>query len=285
MTVLTVPAALVASIPSPSSNALELGPLRLNAYGLMIALGVILAVRIAGKGLERYGVGDADDIGSLAMWAVPAGVVGSRLYHVVTDWSRFSGRLGDIPKVWEGGLGIWGGIALGVPVGMWAARRKGLPVATVVTASAPAIAAAQAVGRWGNWFNQELFGKPTNLPWALRVSDAKAAAAGYAPGTTFHPTFLYESLWCIVLCVVLIAIDRRGELRPGRLFFLYAAGYTAMRFFIEGLRIDPAHAAGGLRLNQWVSIVVFAVSVTAFVVLVRADRRVASSVSDHGESD
>ncbi len=285
MTVLTVPAALVASIPSPSSNALELGPLRLNAYGLMIALGVILAVRIAGKGLERHGVGDADDIGSLAMWAVPAGVVGSRLYHVVTDWSRFSGRLGDIPKVWEGGLGIWGGIALGVPVGMWAARRKGLPVATVVTASAPAIAAAQAVGRWGNWFNQELFGKPTNLPWALRVSDAKAAAAGYAPGTTFHPTFLYESLWCIVLCVVLIAIDRRGELRPGRLFFLYAAGYTAMRFFIEGLRIDPAHAAGGLRLNQWVSIVVFAVSVTAFVVLVRADRRVASSVSDHGESD
>ena len=285
MTVLTVPAALVASIPSPSSNALELGPLRLNAYGLMIALGVILAVRIAGKGLERYGVGDADDIGSLAMWAVPAGVIGSRLYHVVTDWSRFSGRLGDIPKVWEGGLGIWGGIALGVPVGMWAARRKGLPVATVVTASAPAIAAAQAVGRWGNWFNQELFGKPTDLPWALRVSDAKAAAAGYAPGTTFHPTFLYESLWCIVLCVVLIAIDRRGELRPGRLFFLYAAGYTAMRFFIEGLRIDPAHAAGGLRLNQWVSIVVFAVSVTAFVVLVRADRRVASSVSDHGESD
>ena len=285
MTVLTVPAALVASIPSPSSNALELGPLRLNAYGLMIALGVILAVRIAGKGLERYGVGDADDIGSLAMWAVPAGVIGSRLYHVVTDWSRFSGRLGDIPKVWEGGLGIWGGIALGVPVGMWAARRKGLPVATVVTASAPAIAAAQAVGRWGNWFNQELFGKPTDLPWALRVSDAKAAAAGYAPGTTFHPTFLYESFWCIVLCVVLIAIDRRGELRPGRLFFLYAAGYTAMRFFIEGLRIDPAHAAGGLRLNQWVSIVVFAVSVTAFVVLVRADRRVASSVSDHGESD
>ena len=274
---------IVASIPSPSGNAIAIGSLRLNAYGLMIALGVILSVRIAGKGLERRGAGTTDDLGAVAMWAVPAGVIGARLYHVITDWGRFSGHLGDTVKVWQGGLGIWGGIALGVPVGMWAAKRRGLNVPVVVTCSAPGIAAAQAVGRWGNWFNQELFGRPTSLPWALRVDAAKAIDAGYAAGTTFHPTFLYESLWCALLCVALLAIDRRSNLRPGRLFYLYAAGYTAMRFFIEGLRIDPAHHAGGLRLNQWVSIVVFGLAVAAFVIQVRNDRRDASSVASHGE--
>ena len=274
---------IVASIPSPSGNAIAIGSLRLNAYGLMIALGVILSVRIAGKGLERRGAGTTDDLGAVAMWAVPAGVIGARLYHVITDWNRFSGNLGDIVKVWQGGLGIWGGIALGVPVGMWAAKRRGLDVPIVVTCSAPAIAAAQAVGRWGNWFNQELFGRPTSLPWALRVDPAKAIDAGYAAGTTFHPTFLYESLWCALLCVALLAIDRRSNLRPGRLFYMYAAGYTAMRFFIEGLRIDPAHHAGGLRLNQWVSVVVFVLAIAAFTIQVRNDRRTASSVASHGE--
>ena len=271
----------LASIPSPSSNAIELGPLKLNAYGLMIALGVILAVRIAGRGLERRNAGTVDDFSAVAMWAVPAGVVGARIYHVVTDWDRFADNLGDIVKVWQGGLGIWGGIALGVPVGMWAAHRRGLNVAVVVTVAAPAIAAAQAVGRWGNWFNQELFGKPTDLPWALRVGESKTVAAGFAPGTTFHPTFLYESIWCALLCVVLLLVNRRGSLKPGRVFWLYAAGYTAMRFFVEGLRIDRAHEAGGLRLNQWVSIVVFAVSVVIFVAQVRADRRSGSSVCAH----
>jgi prolipoprotein diacylglyceryl transferase len=249
----------------------------------MIALGVILSVRIAGKGLERRGAGTTDDLGAVAMWAVPAGVVGSRLYHVITDWERFSGHLVDIAKVWQGGLGIWGGIALGVPVGMWAAKRRGLDVSVVATCSAPAIAAAQAVGRWGNWFNQELFGRPTSLPWALRVDAAKAIDAGYAAGTTFHPTFLYESMWCALLCVALLAIDRHCNLRPGRLFYLYAAGYTVMRFFIEGLRIDPAHHAGGLRLNQWVSLVVFVVATSAFALQVRTDRHGGSSVASHGE--
>jgi prolipoprotein diacylglyceryl transferase len=272
---------LLAAIPSPSSNAIELGPLKLNAYGLMIALGVILAVRIAGKALERRAAGSVDEFSAVAMWAVPAGVIGARAYHVITDWDRFSGNFGDVFKVWQGGLGIWGGIALGVPVGMWAARRRGLDVAVVVTVAAPAIAAAQAVGRWGNWFNQELFGRPTDLPWALRVSDAKAIGAGFDPGTTFHPTFLYESLWCTVLCLVLLAVNRSDALRPGRVFWLYAAGYTAMRFFIEGLRIDRAHEAGGLRLNQWVSLVVFLFSLALFVIQVRADRRVGSSVTTH----
>jgi len=168
-----------------------------------------------------------------------------------------------------------------VPVGMWAARRRGLDVAIILTVAAPAIAAAQAVGRWGNWFNQELFGRPTDLPWALRVSDAKTLAAGYDVGTTFHPTFLYESVWCALLCLVLLAVNRRDSLRPGRVFWLYAAGYTAMRFFIEGLRIDRAHEAGGLRLNQWVSLVVFVVSIAIFTIQVRADRRAGSSVATH----
>jgi prolipoprotein diacylglyceryl transferase len=144
---------------------------------------------------------------------------------------------------------------------MWATRRKGLDVLLVVTCAAPAIAIAQAIGRWGNWFNQELFGKATTLPWALEISADKTMSAGFPVGTTFHPTFLYESLGCALLCCVLLAVDKKIPLRPGRLFFVYSAGYTVMRFFIEGLRIDDAHQAGGLRLNQWVSLAVFAISV------------------------
>jgi prolipoprotein diacylglyceryl transferase len=270
--------ATLGTIPSPSSSSISIGPIELNAYGLMIALGVIAAVWLTGKRMEKKGVGTSDDISAIAMWAVPAGVVGARLYHVVTDWDRFSGNIGDIVKVWEGGLGIWGGIALGVLVGMWSARRRGLDTLAVVTCATPALALAQAVGRWGNWFNQELFGGPTTLPWALEISDAKTSAAGYAVGTTFHPTFLYESLWCLVLCGVLLLVDRKVSLRPGRLFFVYSAGYSLMRFFIEGLRIDKAHESGGLRLNQWVSLAVFVVSCA---VLVRETRR--SSVAPHGD--
>ena len=250
-----------ASIPSPSTGTLNLGPVRMNAYGLMIALGVVVAVWLWGKRVEARGVGASEDISSIAMWAVPAGVIGARLYHVVTDWSRFSNNYGDIVKVWQGGLGIWGGIALGVVVGMWATRHKGLPVLLVVTCAAPALAIGQAIGRWGNWFNQELFGKPTTLPWSLEISAEKTMSAGFPVGTTFHPTFLYESLGCALLCLVLLAVDKRIPLRPGRLFFVYCAGYTLMRFFIEGLRIDDAHQAGGLRLNQWVSLAVFVISI------------------------
>lgn len=271
---------LLASLPSPSSNSLSIGPLDFNAYGLMIALGVLAAVWLTGKRMEKKGVGTRDDISAIAMWAVPAGVIGARLYHVVTDWNRFSGNLGDVVKVWEGGLGIWGGIALGVLVGMWATRRRGLDTLAVVTCATPALALAQSIGRWGNWFNQELFGGPTTLPWALEVSDSKAIAAGYDPGTTFHPTFLYESLWCLALCLVLLWVDRKVTLRPGRLFFVYAGGYSLMRFFIEGLRIDDAHEAGGLRLNQWVSLAVIVVS---GAVLLRELRR--SSVPVHGDSE
>lgn len=252
----------------------------------MIALGVVAAVWLMGKRAEARNVATTDDVSSIAMWAVPAGVVGARLYHVVTDWSRFSGNLGDIPKVWEGGLGIWGGIALGVLAGMWVARQRGLNMAAIVTCAAPALALAQGIGRWGNWFNQELFGKPTTLPWALEVSERKTLAAGFEVGTTFHPTFLYESLGCFILCVALIAVDKRVPLRNGRLFFVYSAGYTFMRFFIEGLRIDEAHKTGGLRLNQWVSLGVFAVSIAVLAYEWRWRRREggeASSVAPYGD--
>ena len=252
---------LLASIPSPSSGSLHLGPLRLNAYGLMIALGVVVAVRIAGRRAESRGVATVDDLVSIATWAVPAGVIGARAYHVLTDWERFTGRWGDVPKIWQGGLGIWGGVALGVAVGAWRARARGLDVLWVLACAAPAIPVAQAIGRWGNWFNQELFGGPTTLPWALRVSADTAIKAGYAPGTTFHPTFLYESIGCLALAWLLVKVEARFSPRRGRLMVWYAAGYTFLRFFVEGLRIDEAHHAGGLRLNQWVSIIVFVVAV------------------------
>src|SRR5215207_2443878 len=173
----------------------------------MIALGVLAAVWLTGRRFEQRGIGTRDDAAAIALWAVPAGVIGSRLYHVVTDWQRFDDRPADIIKVWEGGLGIWGGIALGTVVGVYVAGRRGLPLGWTVTCATPALPLAQAIGRWGNWWNQELFGRPTDLPWGLEVSDEKTIAAGYAPGTLFHPTFLYESLWNLFLCVALIWVD------------------------------------------------------------------------------
>lgn len=256
---------VLGTIPSPSNGSISIGPLKFNAYGLMIALGVVAATMITGRRFVRLGIAKKDDITSIALWAVPAGVVGGRLYHVLTDWSSFDGRRGDMFKVWEGGLGIWGGIVVGVLVGLWRVKKMGIEPLMALTAVAPALPVAQAIGRWGNWFNQELFGKPTDLPWALEISDGKTVAAGYPLGTTFHPTFLYESIGCLLLAAVLLLVERRISLRPGRLFAVYVAGYTAMRFFIEGLRIDRSNEIAGLRWNQWVSIVVFAISIAVLV--------------------
>ena len=275
--------ALVAAIPSPSSGSVHLGPLKLNAYGLMIALGVIVAVRIAGRRARARGVTDVDGFAAIAMWGVPAGVIGGRAYHVITSTDSFRGRWVEALYVWQGGLGIWGGILCGVLAGLWKARRMGLDPLAVISCAAPAIAVAQAIGRWGNWFNQELFGRPTDLPWALSVSDATAIKAGYPAGTTFHPTFLYESLGCLLIAWVLVRMEKKWDPPHGRLFAFYVMLYTGMRFFIEGLRVDPARGTGGLRLNQWVSIAVF----SAAGLLVLADRRrsrgttAGSTVDDH----
>ena len=250
---------LIDYLPSPGSGSIHIGPLQLRAYGLMIALGVIAAARIASRRMVRTGIGDSDQMTSIAVWAVPAGVVGSRLYHVATEWERFSDRLADIPKIWQGGLGIPGGILAGTLVGVWRARRLGIAIPPLLWAVAPAIPVAQAIGRLGNWFNQELFGRPTGLPWGLRVDADKVADAGYAPGTLFHPTFLYESLWNLGLAATLVWIGWRWiaptSARPARLFALYVTGYGIGRFWVEGLRIDPAKSGGGLRLNQWTAIV------------------------------
>ena len=257
---------LLGVIPSPTSGSIHLGPLRLNAYGMMIAIGVIAAVRIAGRRAENKGVGTTEDISSIAMWAVPAGVLGGRAYHVLTDYERFQGHWFDAIKIWQGGLGIWGGVTAGVAVGWWCARRRGLDAWWIISCAAPAIAIAQAIGRWGNWFNQELFGRPTTLPWALKVSGNIAEKAGYAAGTTFHPTFLYESVGCVVLAWLLIRLEQRITPARGRLFAWYVAGYTVLRFGTESIRIDTAHHVGGMRLNQWVAIGVFALAALFLVI-------------------
>lgn len=274
---------LLAAIPSPSSGTLEIGPVNLNAYGLMIALGVVVAVRIAGKRAERINAGTMDDLSSIALWAVPAGVLGGRAYHVLTDYEKFQGNWGDVIKVWQGGLGIWGGITVGVLVGFWRAKKMNLDAWALVSCSVPGIAVAQAIGRWGNWWNQELFGRPTDLPWALEVSDATALKAGFAEGTTFHPTFLYESIGCLILAVVLIAVEKKLKPARGRLLAWYVAGYTALRFFIEGLRIDEAKEFAGFRLNQWVSIAAFVVAVAFIIVDARRSPKAseASTVLEH----
>lgn len=274
---------LLSSIPSPSSGALSLGSLKLNAYGLMIAIGVIVAVRIAGRRAEKFGVATMEDFSSIATWAVPAGIIGGRVYHVITDVQLFRDNWVDAFKIWQGGLGIWGGVLAGVLVGFWRAKVRGLDAWWILTCAAPAIPVAQAIGRWGNWWNQELFGRPTELPWALSVSNGTAIKAGYPIGTTFHPTFLYESLACLALAALLLVVEKRFSPARGRLIAWYAAGYTTFRFFIEGLRIDSAHSAGGLRLNQWVSLVVFAIAVGWLAVDARRSRDGAkpSTVTSH----
>jgi prolipoprotein diacylglyceryl transferase len=248
---------LLASIPSPNSGAIHLGPLQLRAYGFMIALGVLAAGWLFGRRLEQRKLASRDAASSILLWSVAAGVIGSRIYHVVTDWGRYQHHLSDIPKLWEGGLGIPGGLALGIPVGMYVSKRKGLTARDAATAAAPAIPLAQAIGRWGNWWNQELFGRPTTLPWALRI-DAAHLPAKYPVGTTFHPTFLYESLGNFIIVVALLVIERRWRPRPGRLMAIYLMGYSALRFGVESLRIDPANRIVGLRVNTWVSMLVFA---------------------------
>lgn len=245
--------ALLGSIPSPSSGQLQLGPFRLTAYGLMIALGVVAAVEISRHRHAARGR-DPDDFSQIAVWGVIAGLIGARLYHVLTDLDRFRGRWGDVVKVWEGGLGIPGGLLLGVGVGLWAAKRRGISAGYGLDIVAPAIPVAQAIGRVGNWWNQELFGGPTDLPWGLRI-DAAHRPAGYEDVGTYHPAFLYEALWNLALAGLVVWLGRRtaGKWRPGSMFAVYVAGYGIGRFWIEALRIDPAQRLFGIRFNLLVA--------------------------------
>jgi prolipoprotein diacylglyceryl transferase len=274
----TAPALLPASIPSPPAEwaSFSLGPLTIHLYALCILLGIILALWMAQKRLARYG-GRPETVWDIAVWAVPFGIIGGRLYHVFSSPDAYFGPDGDlslIPQIWLGGLGIWGAVALGA-VGAWiGCRRAGIRLSAFADAAAPGLLLAQAVGRWGNWFNQELYGAPTELPWGLEIdADNSAFPASAEPGTLFHPTFLYESLWNLAGVALLILLDRRFKLRGGRMFWLYAAYYTLGRVWIEALRIDDAEMISffGItaRLNVWVSIVVFLVSVAILAYLSR----------------
>ena len=192
----------MASLPSPSSSSFHIGPIELRAYGLMIALGVLVAIWWCQKRWENKG-GEAEEISEIMIWAVPFGLVGARLYHVITDWRSFRGRWEDAPAIWQGGLGIPGGLILGVIVGVTIAKKRGINTAEVLDAVIPSIPVAQAIGRWGNWFNQELFGKPTELPWALEI-DYQHRPNDFTADSTFHPTFLYEAVWNLLLAFLFI---------------------------------------------------------------------------------
>lgn len=243
---------ILASFPSPSSEAIELGPLTLRAYGLAIAFGVLAAVWLGQKRWTAVG-GDPDDISRIAMWAVPAGLIGARLYHVLTDW-RFDEGFAEPFKIWEGGLGIPGGMAAGVVVGLWVVRRNGWDQGKLLDAVVPGLPLAQAIGRIGNWFNQELFGGPTDLPWAVEI-DVEHRPEEYLTAETFHPTFLYEALWNLGLVVFLIWLGATRRLRSGALLAVYVVGYLVARLWLETVRVDPATEIAGVRVNIWMSIV------------------------------
>jgi prolipoprotein diacylglyceryl transferase len=273
---------LLASIPSPSTN--QIGPFRL--YGLAIALGVIAAVVISSKRWEARG-GDPDDIGAIAIWAVPAGVIGARIYHVATDWKTYQDDWVEALKITQGGLGVPGGIFLGVVVGLIVVRARRLPKLELLDVVAPAIPVAQAIGRLGNYFNQEVFGRPTTVPWALEI-DPEHRPAGSESATTFHPTFLYEGLWNLALAGLLVWLDRRRKLRPGELFTLYVLGYAIGRLWVEMLRSDEASLILGVRINIWVSVIV---ALLAVAFLVRSRLRPApiatsgTGPDDEGDGD
>jgi prolipoprotein diacylglyceryl transferase len=258
------PAVSLASIPSPHTGTIDLGPLTIHMYGLTLLVAIAACILLTGYRWTRRG-GDWDLVLKVAVWGVAAGIVGARIYHDITSWSEVSSpKWKGVFAVWEGGLGVWGGILLGCLVGAIVVRREGARVRDMMDAVAPGLLLAQGIGRWGNWWNQELYGKPTDLPWGLKI-DPEHRVAGYESNATFHPTFLYEFVYDLVGVGLLLLLDRRFRFRPPALFALYVSYYTAGRFLEELLRIDPAHHFAGLRLNAWVSLVVFVCSTVFFV--------------------
>lgn len=258
----------VFSIPSPSRGVINLGPFPLRAYAVCILAGILAAIWLTRRRWSTRG-GDPKFIVDLAMWAVPGGLIGARIYHVITDYQLYTDDPVAALRIWDGGLGIWGGIAGGAAVGLWYAHRRGVDLGALMDAVAPALPLAQAIGRLGNWFNQELYGGPTSLPWGLEIDDPPPP---YTAGDTFHPTFLYEMLWNLAVVAIILAVERRMRLKPGRLFAVYVAAYTFGRFWIELLRVDDANEIAGLRVNNWVSVAVFAVAM-AFVLKGRLPRQ------------
>jgi prolipoprotein diacylglyceryl transferase len=251
------------SIPSPGQSTVEIGPLSIHFYGLTLLVAIAAAVAITGYRYTRRG-GDWDLIFRVAVWGVAFGIIGARLYHVLTSWDELPDEWWGPFAIWKGGLGVWGGIGLGCLVGAIVARRSGVSIATLADCVAPALLVAQGIGRFGNWWNQELFGRPTDLPWGLEISPEHRPIE-YIESETFHPTFLYEALWCFAAAGLLLLIERRFRIRPGGLFALYVILYSTGRLWIETLRVDPSHEWGGVRLNVWVAGLAIVLA-TAFLV-------------------
>jgi prolipoprotein diacylglyceryl transferase len=272
---LTLLPSLPATIPSPSQGVWHLGPVPIRAYALCIIAGIVLAIVIGERRWVARG-GKAGEMQDVAIWAVPFGLVGGRLYHGITDNDHYFGHDKNPVAalyVWRGGLGIWGAVALGA-LGVWlVCRRKGIRFAPVLDALAPGVLVAQALGRWGNYFNQELFGRPTDLPWGLQI-DLAHRPDGYLQYATFHPTFLYECLWDLAAFAFVIWADRRFRLGHGQVMALYVMAYCAGRAWIEDLRIDTVQLNDvlGLRLNVWTSIVLFLAALAYFVISRRRHR-------------
>ncbi|MBC7640252.1 MAG: prolipoprotein diacylglyceryl transferase [Rhodoferax sp.] len=270
---------MITSIPSPAQGVWHLGPVPVRAYALCILVGIVIAVLIAERRWVRRG-GQPGGVADLAGWAVPFGIVGARLYHVVSSPQAYFGAgghpLGAL-KIWQGGLGIWGAVAGGA-LGAWiACRRRGWSFLMFADSAAPGVAVAQAVGRLGNWFNQELFGRPTTLPWGLEISP-EHRPVGYAQFATYHPTFLYEALWCLLVAALVVVLDRRLTLDHGRSLALYVGAYTVGRAYFESLRIDPANRLLNLRLNEWTSLVVGLGALAGFLLASRAAQRMSHHV-------
>jgi prolipoprotein diacylglyceryl transferase len=250
---------VLASIPSPGTGVYHVGPLTIHMYGLMLLLGIAACIWLTGRRWVKLG-GDWDLVYRVAIWGVVFGIVGARAYHLLTSWNQDSAihaHWWGPFAVWEGGLGIWGAIPFGVIAGAIVVHRSGNSVLLFMDAVAPGLLLAQGIGRWGNYFNQELYGKATTLPWGLKI-DA-------TPGVLHHPTFLYEFIWDLLGVVALLLVDRRFKLRPPALFALYVAIYTAFRTYEETLRVDPSNHFLGQRVNFWVSLGCFVVSVAFFV--------------------
>jgi len=261
-----VTGAVLAYIPSPSDGTFSLGPLTLHMYGVMLLLGIAACIWLTGKRWVSWG-GDWDLVFRVALWGVIAGVIGARLYHDITSWNQdpaIHAHWYGFAAVWDGGLGVWGGILCGVLAGAFVVKRSGNSVTLMMDAVAPGLLLAQGIGRIGNYWNQELYGKPTSLPWGLKI-DPVHRVTGYANFNTFQPTFLYEFIWDLGGVGVLLWIDKRFTIKRPGLFALYVVWYTTFRTFEEVLRIDPSNYFLHMRVNFWVSLGVWIISLGFFI--------------------